>query len=166
MAKEPNATNATNAADPVVQVPVSVLEKLTSRLEALERAELLRQEFAINPRARIIDSAYENFKAEVSRSARERTQDVADKTYGTAAPRYRVRLDSTTDEGKKGPDISEHFELNISAHSDIEAQGRYLQIMGIRKHDYRVIVVDLALTPTPATPARPDMRQAVAAPTA
>ena len=163
MAKEPNTANAV---EPTVPVPVSVLEKLTSRLEALERAELLRQEFAINPRARILDAAYESFKTEVSRSARERTQDLADQMYGTAAPRYRVRLDSTTDEGKKGPDISEHFELKISANSDLEAQGRYLHVMGIRKHDYRVIVVDLALTPTPATPARPDMRQAVAAPTA
>ena len=58
--------------------------------------------------------------------------------YGIAGPRYKVRLDSKTEEGKPGPNVSEHPELIITANSDLEAQGRYQEICGIRKHDYRL----------------------------
>lgn len=121
-----------------VEVPLGVLQELQQRLAALEYAQRLTTEAVMNPRAKILDREYEAWKAEAGRTARERTQDLADARYGTTAPRFRVRLDSTGEDGKKGPHIDEHPELVLSANSDLEAQARYLALCGIRKHDYRV----------------------------
>ncbi len=78
------------------------------------------------------------------RPANVRTQELADKTYGTTGQRFRVAMDSTTEDGKPGPSIGEHFPLDICAHSDLEASGRYQQIMGIRKTDYPIRAVPVA----------------------
>ncbi len=137
------ATKNTKPAE-TVEVPVSVLQQLQSRLEQLERESKVRAELAINPRAMILDPEYEAYKLEMGRPAKDRTQDIADKRYGKDGKRFLVKLDSTTDEGKPGPNVSEHFELTLSANSDIEAKGRYLELMGIRKHDYRVIATPTA----------------------
>ena len=123
--------------EPTVEVPVSVLEKLQARLDKLEHEQRINTELLVNSKARILDPAYEEWKKEVASSAAERSQDVADKRYGVTGKRWRVMLDSTTEDGKPGPKISEHPALVVSANSDLEAQGRYMELAGIRKHDYR-----------------------------
>jgi hypothetical protein len=120
----------------MVKVPASALAALQARLEALEANQRTTTEALINPRARILDTAYEEWKAEASRPASERTQDVADKLYGKSLPRFKVWLDSRKEDGKPGPNIGEHFALEISAVDDVQAKGRYLQVMHISKHDY------------------------------
>ncbi len=127
-----------------VTVPVEVLERMQARLDELERQTRSTQESLLNSRQLVIDPDYAAWKAEASRPASERSQDAADRKYGKANPRFRVRLDATTEDGKKGPNISEHFPLEVSANSDLEAGARYLELMGIRKHDYRVVAEPLA----------------------
>jgi hypothetical protein len=68
------------------------------------------------------------------------TQEIADEKYGLKGNRFTCKLDSTKEDGKPGPNVSEHFALTLSANSDLEAQSRYLEIMGIKKHDYKVVV--------------------------
>lgn len=119
-----------------VEVPAALWERMQARLEALELAEQKRAEAAANPHALVLDSAWERWKAEAGRPASERSQDVANGRYGLAQPRFRVRLDSTAEDGKPGPRVGEHFALEISANSDLEAQARYLEIMGIKRHEY------------------------------
>lgn len=126
-----------------VEVPVSTLDNLQARLASLEHQLQVEREVRANPPAQVIDDKYEAWKKEAGRPASERTQDVADRRFGTAAPRFRVRLDATGEDGKPGPKITEHFPLVISANSDDEAGARYLKIMGIRKHDYRLVAEPL-----------------------
>ncbi|MES2342311.1 MAG: hypothetical protein V4597_11580 [Pseudomonadota bacterium] len=129
----------------VVEVPAALWQQLQTRLETLEHAERIRQEAgAFGPAKVILDPAYEAWKMEAARPAQARSQDVADRRYGTAAPRFRCRLDSTAPDGKPGPAVGEHPELVVSAHSDLEAQARYLELAGIRKHDYRVVALPVA----------------------
>ena len=141
MAKEDQKPTAPPAAPEMVSVSADLLRQLQSRLEALERQEAVRLEIARNPNALILDPAYEAWKIEASRPAAERTQDIADRMYGTTSPRFRCKLDSTKDDGKPGPKIGEHPELLISANSDLEAQGRYLKLCGIKKHDYKLLTL-------------------------
>jgi hypothetical protein len=134
-------TDATT--EETIEVPVSVLQQLNARLESLEHADRVRREAELNPRANILDRAYEAWKAEVGRPAKERTQDAADKAYeGPLA--FRCRLDSTTENGKPGPYIGEHPEVVVRANSAEEAEMRYLRICGIKKHDYAVKAVPVA----------------------
>lgn len=128
----------------MVSVPAETLRQLQARLDALElaahRDAMARAELA-NPKAKVIlDQAWEEEKKELAKPAAVRTQEKADKLYGIEAPRFRVRLDSTTDDGKPGPNVSEWPEIVLSAHSDLEAKGRYTELCGIRKHDYRLVV--------------------------
>lgn len=125
-----------------VEVPVALLEQLRQRLDVLEGRERLREE-AQARRAPVIDEEWERQKAEISRPASVRTQEMADREYGTLAPRFRVSLDPT-DENGKPVNVAEHFPLEVSAHSDLEAQARYLKLMGIRKHDYRLVAEPVA----------------------
>lgn len=122
-----------------VSVPVSVLQELQDRLARLENVNAVRSEAEHKP-VKILDDAYEAWKREASRPAKERSQDVANKRYGTQGKRFRVRIDSSN-EGKPGPNVSEHPELVISANSDLEARGRWEELCGIRKHDYRIVCV-------------------------
>ena len=119
-----------------LQARVAELEALVERLVLRDRQ---REEAAANPAA-VIDRAFEDWKREAGRPASERTQDIADRTYGTEAPRFRVHLDPTSPDTGKKVNISEHFPLTLSAHSDLEAGARYQKLMGITKHDYRLVV--------------------------
>lgn len=134
MAKQPEH----QPAQEMVTIPAELLRRLESRLDTLERAEFARQELTRSPNIKILDEGWEQTKAELSRPAAERSQDIADRKYGTVGKRFRVYLDSTQEDGKPGPDVSEHPKLTISANSDLEAQARYLDLCGIHKHDYRL----------------------------
>jgi hypothetical protein len=127
-----------NGAAETVEVPVALLHQLQARLEQLETAGRLAEEARLHP-TKIIDAAWQREIAELGRPPKDRTQDLADARYGKDGKRFVVRLDPTTEDGKKGPNIGEHFPLVISANSDLEAQARYLDIMGIKKHDYRLV---------------------------
>lgn len=123
-----------------VTVPASTLAAMQARLEQLELRLQLRDDAALHP-TKLLDEAWQREKAELSRPASERTQDAADRKYGTEAPRFRVRLESVSESGSgKGPNIAEHFPLLVSASSDLEAGARYLSLMGITKHDHRLVV--------------------------
>lgn len=121
-----------------VEVPASLLEKLMARLDTLEQANRVNTEILANGKAKILDPDYEAWKREVARPAAERSQDIADAKYGKEGKRFRVFLDSTAEDGEKGPNVSEHPALVISAHSDLEAEGRWKELTGIRKHDYQI----------------------------
>ena len=125
-----------------VQIEVSILQELQGRLAALELAEKQRQELAANPPDLTLDKQYEAWKAEVSRPASVRTQEIADRLF-KGPQRYSVRLDTAT---KKRPDgvAPEHFPLVIAANSDLEARARYESVMGITKHDYTIRVDPVA----------------------
>ncbi len=127
MATKPNET------EPMVQLPAAKLEALLSRLDALEQTQRVQTEALLNPRSNILDKAYDAWKQEAGRPASARTQDIADKTFGTSAPRFTVRQD-----GKPGPRIDEWFPLQISAVDRVQAEGRYLELCGIKKHDYQL----------------------------
>ena len=144
MANERTNPTPRPPAEETVAVPVSVLEALTKRLETLEHASRVQAEMLVNSRAAILDPEYEKWKAEVSRPTKERSQDVADRTYGTTGKRFRCFLNSITEDGKPGPKIDEHPQLVIAANSDLEAKGRYQQLCGIRKHEYRVEAIPVA----------------------
>jgi hypothetical protein len=126
-----------------VEVPVATLQAMQARLDALELREQVRAEAALRP-TRVLDQAWEAEKAELSRPAKERTQDAADRRFGTAAPRFRCRLDSTGEGGKPGPRVAEHFELTVSAGDPLHAQARYLETMGITQHQYKVATEPVA----------------------
>jgi hypothetical protein len=171
--------------DEMVSVPATMLRELQSRLDVLERernqpapnvasaatAELQARIASLEHDARvraemldpknklILDKAFEDWKLEASRPAKDRTQDIVDKTYGTAEPRFRVYLDSSTEENgvvKKGPSIGEHPELVISAHGDLEAGAIYLKVCGISSHKHRLMTL-------PANQPRPTRAAATAA---
>ncbi len=125
--------------EPMVKVPAALLATLTARLEVLEAAQRSQTEALLNPRANIIDKAYQDWKAEASRPANVRTQDMVDARYGTAAPRFVCKLDGSTEDGKPGPNLSEWFSLTISANSDLEAKARYEDAMGIKSHPYKIV---------------------------
>jgi hypothetical protein len=127
-----------------IPVPAEVFQQMQARLEALEQMQRMQTEALLNPRANILDKEYEKWKQEAGRPAGERTQDVADKKYGKTAPRFNCRLDSTKEDGKPGPHIDEHPTLTISANSEHEAQGRYLELIGVTKHDYRLVAEPVA----------------------
>lgn len=122
--------------------PVEMVQVPLERLEALERLARSHEETLRNSRAAILDNAYEEWKRRTARSAAEKTQEIADQRY-QGPQRFQVSLDSRTEDGKPGPKVAEHFPLTLRAHSDLEAQARYLEVMGIRKHDYRVVVEPL-----------------------
>jgi hypothetical protein len=133
-------------ADPgeTVQVPRQMLEQMQQRLQTLEQRQDERREAFLRS-SQVLDMDFEDFKAKASRPASVRTQEAVDKKYGTAAPRFRVRLDSSDPQtGKPGPNVSEHFELQISALSDLEAKQKYLDAMGITKTEWRVVVEPVA----------------------
>lgn len=126
----------------MVQVPAAEWEEMKATLAQLLHKERVRQEQEPGVHAKsVIEQRHEEFERNSMRSAQERTQEIADKTYGTDGPRWRCRLDSTTEDGRPGPDVSNFFALELSANSDLEAQARYLQAMGIRKHDYKVLTM-------------------------
>lgn len=127
-------------ADVLARIEMRVAAQMIARLEALETADRQRAEAALTPQARVLDQDYEAWKREASRPAKERSQDAADRLF-TGPLRFKVRLDSTQPDGKKGPNISEHPELVIAANSDLEAQARYLHLCGIRIREpsYKVI---------------------------
>lgn len=128
MAKEEVA-----ASDPKTFFPV---EALLARIEALELRLAQQVEASLASRSIILDQDYEAWKREAARPASERTQSKVDRTC-QGPYRFRVWLDSSGD-GKPGPKIDEVFPLVIPANSTHEAQALYLEIMGIRKHDYTV----------------------------
>lgn len=119
-----------------VEVSVDLLQKLQARLDALELADRVRLESA-NPRTRVIDAEWEALKVKIARTAAERTQEIADARFPDGDP-FTVSIDPTTAEGKPGPNINEHFPLQVRGHSTHEAEARYLELMGITKHDYRL----------------------------
>lgn len=128
----------------MVQVPAADWERLQARLDALEHADRLRAERSDDFHAKqVLDARQEALEVELMRSPQDRTQARADREYGTEGPRWHCRLDSTREDGKPGPDIREWFGVVLCANSDLEAQARYLKIMGITKHDYRVVVEPL-----------------------
>jgi hypothetical protein len=123
----------------VIQVPADDWQRLQERLTSLEYQQRLRDEQTPALHAKsVIDRRHEEFERNSMRSAQERTQEIADKNFGTDGPRWRCRLDSTTEDGRPGPDVSIFFPLDLCANSDLEAQARYQSVMGIRKHDYRI----------------------------
>lgn len=128
-------------ADPEKSALLALVQSLQARLDALELSQRQQAEAALNPRAKIEDEAYQKWKAEASRPASERTQDIADARYGKAGPRFRVRLDTTGEDGRPGPKVAEHFPLVLSATDETHAKARYQEIMGIRgiQHDYKFI---------------------------
>lgn len=129
---------AKSDAPEMVTIPAEEWKRLQARLDQLEASSRFAVEAVTNSRAKIIDQSYEEWKAQAGRPASERTQEVADKLYGREGQRFRVTLDSTLEDGKPGPNVREHFPLLLSANSDLEAQARYQQVMGIKKHDYRL----------------------------
>jgi hypothetical protein len=137
------APAAPQARPDTVAVPANEWARLQERLATLENVQRVQGEQQGRPTV-VLDGAWEATKAELARPAKDRTQEAADKKYGTAQPRFRVRLDSTTDDGKRGPNISEHPELEISANSDLEAGARWAQLCGVRKHDYKLVATPVA----------------------
>ncbi len=125
-----------------VEVPLSLLQQLQARLDILETRERTREEMQGRPHV-VLDAAWEAERAQLARSSQERTQEAADKKYGTTGQRFLVRLDSTDAEGKPGPNITEHFPLMVAAHGELEAGAFYLDLMGIKKHDYRIVATPL-----------------------
>ena len=114
----------------MVEVPVSVLAELNARLAKLEAQ-------ANNPDSSRsvlrLDESFERFKEEVGRPCGIRSQENADKRYGTDGRRFRVSLAPGDAKGKNRVDFWPALE--ISANSDLEAQGRYQQLCGIRGID-------------------------------
>ena len=137
------ATAPTTPRTETAEAPASLVAQLLARIDLLEHRERERAEASHRPTL-VIDASYEAWKADVARPAAVRTQEVADKKYGTGGRRFKVRLDARADDGKPGPNVSEHPELWISANSDLEAGARYLEICGIRKHDYRIVAEPVA----------------------
>src|SRR5262249_36206563 len=135
----PMAKDKTETRADMVEVPAAQLAAMQARLEALERAELLRQH-AVNHHGNVIDRAWEQAKKDIDPPASVRTQELAARKWGTSQPRFRCRLDSTQEDGKPGPRLDELFPLDISAHSDVEAGQFYLMAMGVRSHSYRLVV--------------------------
>lgn len=122
-----------------VEIPVADLRDMQARLAMLERQVAVQQEKADGlHEKRVYDAYWDRKVKEVGRTAAERSQDVSDLAYGAKAPRWRVSLDGRTEDGKQGPNISEHPALLISANSEDEASARWLKLCGIRKHDYRL----------------------------
>ncbi len=143
MAKDKAAqATAPEANEPTVLVPASLLQRLEAKIEALEHTQRVQQEALAGKQVLILDQEYERWKREAGRSAAERTQDLADRSYDGPC-RYRVRMDSTLEDGKPGPRIDEFFPLVLRAHSDLEAQARYQEIMGIRKTDHKIVVEEM-----------------------
>lgn len=126
-------------ADPEKAALLVALQQMQARLDAMEQQVRVQQETLSNSRTRVIDAEYEAYKLEVARPAKDRTQDIADKKYGKDGKRFRCRLDASKSDNPT-VNISEHPELVVSANSDLEAQARYLDLCGIRKHDYAVSV--------------------------
>ena len=121
-----------------IEIPATQLQALMARLDKLEHEARIQAEIVQNSKANVLDPTFEAWKKEVARPAQERSQDLADKVYGKDGKRFRVYLDSSTDDGKPGPNISEHPVLVISANSDLEAGARYLQHCGITRHAYKI----------------------------
>lgn len=122
----------------MVTISAAVLKEIQTRMEVLEQAQRINTELLVNSKARILDPDYEMWKMEASRSAQERSQSIVEQKFGVKGKLYRCKLDSTQDDGKPGPKIDEHPVLIIPGNSEYEAQGRYLEIIGVRKHDYKV----------------------------
>lgn len=125
------------ANEKTIEVPAREYQDLQDRLAKLEKdaeIHLARQ----NPNAVVHDPAFEAWKAEVARPAAVRTQEMANKLWGTASPRYRCRLEKSKDV-HESVRLDEHFPLEISANSDLEAGARYLQLMGIRSHIHTLV---------------------------
>lgn len=131
----------------VVQVPRSEWEQLKSNLAELLHDKRVREERedSLHEKA-VLDRRQQEREAQSMRSAQERTQEIADRTYGTNGQRWRCYLDSTREDGKAGPDVSIFFPLELCANSDLEAQARYQKLMGITKHDYRIVAAPLGET--------------------
>jgi hypothetical protein len=137
-------------AEPMVTLPAADLAALQARLGALEAAERVRAEIAVplHLRPDAVDAAMEARRAAVSRPASVRTQEIADKKFGTSAPRWLVKIETMVENTPygKAPNISEHFPLTLSASNEPEACARYLSTMGITHlAEYHKVVA------TPAT---------------
>lgn len=123
----------------VVELPKSDFEALLQRLERLEHAQRVRAESedTLHPKA-LYDERWDARVAEAGKSAAQRTQERSDRDYGTRGPRWLVWLDSTREDGKPGPDVSEWPRLVISANSPEEATARWLILCGVRAHQYQL----------------------------
>lgn len=124
----------------MVTIPRSEWDRLQAAITELLLDKRVREERGDDFHAKeVLDRQREQRINSITRSCAERTQEIANKTYGTEGQRWRCYMDSTTEDGKPGPDVSIFFPLELSANSDLEAQARYQSIMGIRKHDYRIV---------------------------
>jgi hypothetical protein len=123
-----------------VTIPAGELRQLLDRLERLEYSERLRQA-RNDPNAKILDPDWDAHKIEASRPAAERTQDIADRIH--AGPhRYQCCFDASESD-KPNVRIHEHPAIIIRANSPEEAEVRWLRLIGVRKHDYKVKVTPI-----------------------
>lgn len=131
-----------------VTIPAQEWQRVLQRLEAAEQRSAAAIESVTSSRAKIIDREYEAWKLKADRPASVRTQEIANERYPKGTP-YRCSFDPTGEDGKP-KNISEHFPLQIRANSDLEAKARYLDLMGISKHSYKVIVEPVGAELQPA----------------
>ncbi len=120
------------------QVAAATTDDLTTLLRL--QAQALAIQSADLARAREIDQQQqrqvERARAESSKSAQQRTQELADRT-STGPERFRVAI----------PKDPCQPVLDINAHSEDEARARYQRLCGIRSSEHPILCV-----PAPAEP--------------
>src|SRR5260370_23504276 len=108
----------------MVQVPASVLQQLQGRVAVLEQQAQIAKDFLEKSPQQILDPDYEAWKAEASRPAAVRSQDVADRQYGKDGQRWRCWIDTGTAiglDGKTPPVVAWLPSLGVAANTDLEA---------------------------------------------
>lgn len=129
----------------VVQIPVAELQDMKARLQQLEGKLSGRVVVDSDPHALVLDSAFEAKKAEASKTSLVRTQEKADRQWGTSSPAWQVHLESRKGEdGKPLVSTSEHPKVRISAGSKEEAIGRYQLLCGILSTEHLFVAEPVA----------------------
>lgn len=118
-----------------VEVPASLLADLKAQVEGLRAEVRLAQEKTESVHAKqVYDQAWERKVAEAGKTPAQRTQEASDRAYGKKGQRFDVWLDSTTEDGRPGPNVSDWPRVAVSANSPEEAGARWLKLVGIRSH--------------------------------
>lgn len=139
-----------------VTVKASDLKALMDRIDRLEHEQRITDERLDRKAKVILDQKFEDWKKKVSRSAGERTQEIADEKWGKDGPRFRCKLEWVSKtENEKPRSIAEHPEIELSANSEHEASGRYLELCGITKHDHKLVVTRVGATEAKTMPMQP-----------
>jgi len=115
---------------------------ITDMLALQEQAKLFALAQETKERAQIFHSQQEEeyIKKQCGKSAKQRTQDVIESTWGKEkSPRWRVFH-------QKNPDLPwkpEPLDLEIPAASEAEARVRYMEVCGIRSTEHYIRAMPL-----------------------